>query len=453
MNTLELATGGGRSYKKVSMIHGGEYHGPCPGCQGTDRFHVWPHQGEHGTFWCRQCGKSGDAIEYLMTYEGKSFPEACKTVGKELPENQEYQTPRIRKQDGDPAGFTLRTTTDPGERWRQHAEKLVEWAHQQLLASPDRLQWLAARGLDLEAVKEFRLGWNPGEKGRDLYRVRESWGLETLLKDDNKPKKLWLPVGLIIPYCVRTMDGMRLHRVRIRRPEGKPRYYVVPGSGTAPMVLGDDARAFVVVESELDAMLIRSKCRDLVGAISQGNSSAKPDDASFSCLKGSLSILVALDSDDAGMTESVWWRKNFPQAERHPVPAGKDPGEAFSRGVDIREWIKVGLPPILTLPPRAAASWPATEQPNPVKQENSVYENEQVYILQGKSGVSGLTYYIVPDISARRKLTEQHPGEAIFTHDEIRKLKGVPAADAEKFILVKQTFGPDAEISHITRGE
>lgn len=36
----------------------------------------------------------------------------------------------------------------------------------------------------LFAQKEFRLGWNPGEAGKDLYRQRESWGLETVLKEN-----------------------------------------------------------------------------------------------------------------------------------------------------------------------------------------------------------------------------------------------------------------------------
>ena len=44
-------------------------------------------------------------------------------------------------------------------------------------------------------------------------------------------------------------------------------------------------------------------------------------------------ILVALDFGDgdlAGAKGWPWWQGQFSQARRWPVPAGKDPGEAFA---------------------------------------------------------------------------------------------------------------------------
>lgn len=349
MNVLDLAQQNGRTYRKVSTHNGGEYHGPCPTCGGADRFHIWPAQGENGTFWCRQCDKAGDAIEYLITYEGKGFREAAGIIGKEIPEQDENQRPQFRKQGQTVEAFQPRQCAAPVDLWQQHAGKLIDWAHQQLLVNQTQLDWLAGRGLDLDAVKRYTLGWNPGEKGRDLYRVRESWGLDSVLKEDGvTKKKLWIPIGLVIP-C---FQGDRLHRVRIRRPEGEPRYYLIPGSGTAPMIQGAGSRAFVVVESELDALLIHHLAGALVGSISQGNSTAKPDETAHASLQSALAILVSLDSDQAGMQASVWWRKQYPQAERWPVPVGKDPGDAFKAGVNLLQWVKEGLPPVLTLPPK-----------------------------------------------------------------------------------------------------
>lgn len=57
-----------------------------------------------------------------------------------------------------------------------------------------------------------------------------------------------------------------------------------------------------------------------------------------------------------------WWRDRYPQAKLWPVPAGKDPGEAFAKGVDIREWLRGGCPGILPAdgsrvrPPTASAA-------------------------------------------------------------------------------------------------
>jgi hypothetical protein len=54
--------------------------------------------------------------------------------------------------------------------------------------------------------------------------------------------------------------------------------------------------------------------------------------------------MVALDVDQAGAQAWQWWKTTFPDCERWPVPKGKDPGEAFEAGVDIREWVVAGLP-------------------------------------------------------------------------------------------------------------
>ncbi|MEA3429046.1 MAG: primase-helicase zinc-binding domain-containing protein, partial [Thermodesulfobacteriota bacterium] len=45
MNVLDLAQAK-VELKKVSNTYGGEYQGPCPGCGGEDRFHVWPQKND-----------------------------------------------------------------------------------------------------------------------------------------------------------------------------------------------------------------------------------------------------------------------------------------------------------------------------------------------------------------------------------------------------------------------
>jgi len=69
------------SLKRVSSTGGGEYAGACPWCGGKDRFRVWP---EGGNYWCRQCNRKGDAIQYLRDYRGKSYQEAATLIGKPL---------------------------------------------------------------------------------------------------------------------------------------------------------------------------------------------------------------------------------------------------------------------------------------------------------------------------------------------------------------------------------
>ena len=344
MNLLDLLHG---QLKRVSASKGGEYHGPCPLCGGNDRFHVWPEQGEHGSWWCRGCAKGGDAIQYLRDVEGMGYKAACARLGVEpmaapaanqIPAQRQAQT------------FTPTQVAAPEDIWSTKAEAFVQYCHDQLLNNPDQLAWLAARGIDAVQVVKFRLGFNPA----NAWRERTAWGLPVEIKPETgKPKKLWLPLGLVIPVLA---DGLVVH-LRIRRPEGDLRYFVVPGSNRAPLVTRRDAEAFVVVESGLDAILIDGLAGDLVGVVAMGNDSAKPSADLYPLLTQAAHLSICLDSDEPrknkstgrlespGAKASLWWLSQFRQAERIPVIGGKDPGEAFKAGVDLRAWVLAGLPP------------------------------------------------------------------------------------------------------------
>ena len=53
-----------------SFLHG--KHGPCPLCDGKDRYR-WDNKDGRGTFFCNQCG-SGDGFTMLMRFHNWSFP-------------------------------------------------------------------------------------------------------------------------------------------------------------------------------------------------------------------------------------------------------------------------------------------------------------------------------------------------------------------------------------------
>lgn len=332
MNTLYITISCGQAPKKVSTAKGGEYASPCPMCGGEDRFRVWPEQGENGTYWCRGCGKGGDAIQLLRDAKGMGYKEACRCLGLE-PETINRlgapHAPGVRGKD-----WTPREAPSPAALWRQKAAAFADYAHAELLKSDDQLAWLSGRGITKETAVRFKLGWNP----KKLWRKKAAWGL------DDDGKKLYLPAGLVIPW---SLDG-QIHRLRVRQVDGEePRYLVIKGSGTAAMAVRPaegEARAWVVVESELDAILVAQEAGDIVGALSLGNSSAKPDESISDALSKATFILVSLDFDAAGAKYWPWWSTHFPQAERWPVPEGKDPGDYKKAGGDIRAWVLAGLP-------------------------------------------------------------------------------------------------------------
>ncbi|MHB8709839.1 MAG: CHC2 zinc finger domain-containing protein [Desulfuromonadales bacterium] len=477
MTVLDLALAAIPGLKKKTAK---EWAGPCPACGGNDRFLVWVHR---DAWHCRGCNESGDAVAFLRKFDGKSCPESHTILGKDCDSSSCPVADRCRqggkqRQRPKPAvkplhapapeapspAFAPTEATPPAELWRAQADKLIARAHAALLENPEQLAYLAARGLPRAAVERYRLGW----LAEDLYRPRAAWGLPPSLRDDGKPKKLWLPAGIVIPFF--DADD-HPDRIRIRRPrvkEGECRYYWVPGSGDDVPVLGADARAFAVVESDLDAFLVHWHAGDLVGAIPLGTCSAKPKEAALAALRGALAILVSLDHEprhnqktgcheNPGGQASRWWCEQFPRAKRWPTPAGKDPGEFFQdHGGDIRAWVLSGLPPVFrvtaappvnTVPAAAVMAAPVAAPVMPavpeVKSEPVGDHGIQGY-LRGVSA-QGIPFIVAetPEILARVRAV--YPDEVPFLRSEIRHLQGFSPADAHSLLLVKQAF-PEALI-------
>ncbi len=336
--------------------NGADFFGLCPfHTEKTASFSVSPTK---QMFYCFGCGAGGDVIGFLIK-TGMSFSDAIKSLadkaGISLPAGKKYSratgplTPRPPDKKSDSASVIPEGRILPDipegvidiNLWQEKAGKLVDWAHEILLENDSIRRWLLKRGIKKKTIVKFKLGWNPGKNGKDLWRPRESWGLETILKTNKQKKKLWIPQGLIISKLI----GDTIERIRIRRPEGEPRYFVIPGSAMAAFALRADTRAVVIVESELDAMLLDQEAGDLIGVVALGSSSTRPEQKIVSSLEKSSIILLALDYDQAGLKACKWWQESFPQVVRWPVPAGGDPGEAYQAGVDLKKWIIAGFPP------------------------------------------------------------------------------------------------------------
>jgi len=351
MNVLDLLKSRGIEPCLATRGRAGEeYWSPCPSCGGDDRFHVWPEEKGNGAYWCRQCGRWGDDVQFRVDFMGMDYPAAFADAGRERPLDYKRPAPRREK-----PVFQPRAVADPDADWQRQARKLVHEAHQALLDNPAQLRWLRdKRGITQDTVQQFQLGTVAGENNRNCrFRSRQAWGLPEIKRDNGRPKALWIPRGLLIPY----ITGDTVQRIRIRRPKvdcpskKDVRFYVLPGSAMMPMAIASDQRAAAVVESELDAILVAQDAGDRVASIALGSSSARPDQAVWPILKKALCILVALDFDQAGAKAWRWWQDQFARARRWPVPQGKDPGEAWAGGVDLKAWISAGLPPACRLGP------------------------------------------------------------------------------------------------------
>ena len=79
--------------RRAASTGGGEWCGPCPSCGGRDRFRAWP---ERGRYWCRQCGRRGDALQYLRDFHGLTFAEAKRALGLDTAPPSRAETKRRR---------------------------------------------------------------------------------------------------------------------------------------------------------------------------------------------------------------------------------------------------------------------------------------------------------------------------------------------------------------------
>ena len=264
-----------------------------------------------------------------MTYQ-----EACHHLGREVNLPSTMAGSR-------PAKPQPRVTAAPGDLWQAKARKLVDGAVYHLWTSTGKrmLDFLIQRrGLIEETIRKFSLGLIPLNR----WEGAKTWGVDEILKDNGEPKKYWIPRGLVIPLC----HSGQVLRVRIRRPKSDkdPRFFLLRGSDTRAMVMGTNKPVSILVESELDAMLLHQEAGDLVNVISLGNAQTRPDQQAADLLNQSQLILVALDADRAGAAESWrWWKSHFPQARRWPSIRGKDTGEMWAAGVNIRTWVEAGL--------------------------------------------------------------------------------------------------------------
>jgi len=335
---------------------GAEYWSRCPkaGCSQEDGFHVWPEQNSGtGSWWCRNCDRGGDNIQFCRDYMGMDFQEACDKCGRD-PGPRPPRRPFAPKPSA-PAWAPRPVNVPQGDlaQWREHAGKFGAWAHRQLINNPEALDYLDRRGVKRTVVERWGLGWNPGENGKPcIYRARKAWGLPEEKRESGRSKPLWLPRGIVIPW--RDANGC-LCKIRIRRhppdmpPLAKNKYFVVPGSTVIHTAVYRDQPAAVVLETELDGLAAAEVAGDLVGVVATGTSGALPQPQDLAFLKRCQVILVALDFDRAGRAAWEKWRAAFPNARRWPAVGAKDVGEMFETGQDVRRWIMAGLPEAVTM--------------------------------------------------------------------------------------------------------
>jgi DNA primase len=143
---------------------GRNYRGLCPfHNERNPSFYVNP---EKGIYYCFGCQKGGNAINFLMEYEKLDFPEAVKRLAKNL-------------------GIEIDTTK--GLRYKE----LYEVNDQASLFYAQCLErdigrrgqeYVRRRNLNMEKLKEFRLGYAPSSGGLVTFMRQKGFPIERLNK-------------------------------------------------------------------------------------------------------------------------------------------------------------------------------------------------------------------------------------------------------------------------------
>ena len=335
LSMIELCHQSNLKPKKVAATRGGEYASPCPACGGEDRFRIWPKDVKKnctGSYWCRHCGANGDSIQYCIEFLGMRYPDAVACVGGNLSDRTDSFFPPRPKD-------LLRIYKPASVRWMTKAEHLVRWAHQKILTNDRILQLLARRGLDLDAVRKFWLGFIP----KDFVDSKAAWGLVADCEDMGKTDAFF-PAGIVIP----NIEEGKIVRLKIRRntwtqESGYGKYFYVPGSSTGMCHYGDRSSNVVIVfESELDAMAV-SSAMPAIMTIATGSSSAHPDCSTDYYARRATHLLIAHDSDPAGVGMWLKWSSSYPKAKALGVRGAKDVGEAIEQGLNVKNWAEERL--------------------------------------------------------------------------------------------------------------
>jgi DNA primase len=327
---LELAKELGLNPKRTSSTHGGEYHSPCPRCGGNDRFFVQPRRKMRnclGYYRCRQCEAGGDTIQFCMDFMGLTYFQACEKLGQKP--NEGFNPSFFFEK----PSFMPCKTTIPSIEWQTRALDFVNTAHLCAVSNSFALNALNDRGLTLETIKKYRLGWNEINR----FDAPNLWGIH-----ENDARDRWLPQGIVIP----TYFGDQVMKLKIRRAtitQGDIRKYIIVGGGrNSPSFFGDLHLPIIILESELDAILVQQIAGDLCSCISipAGN---KPDVWADQILRSAPKLIFSMDFDDAGKNTFAFWKSTYPQIKPWPVPQGKSPGDAYKLKVNLRDWLIVGV--------------------------------------------------------------------------------------------------------------
>ncbi|GAB6059405.1 DNA polymerase [Desulfonatronum parangueonense] len=292
---------------------------PCPLCGGNDRFCYSPMPvnkpdaiSVNGLFYCRQCGFKGHGNYLYDNLMGEKSPAMSQKV-------KAIHTSSIKG-----SHFPPFKAIDP--QWQEVALDYVQDCVEAVNGNNKAI--FEDRGIDVETASLFKLGIHCQLKTR-------------FFKHHASETNQVLEPGIIIPYY----RDNQLYHVQVRHffEEDGKKYSNLSGGNAHPYLLPNNNASlnkFMIVESALDAIMMYQHAGDLIRPIALGSTNNLIDKHVHDLLKNSDLVLLCLDNDEPGQQAAQFHAKVYDQSRIIIPPFGKDPGDYFSMGGNIRDWVQ-----------------------------------------------------------------------------------------------------------------
>jgi len=295
-------------------------------------------------------------ISYLQQKRGFAFRRACEELEIDPVSVLEYRRQSGRTEIA--LNTSISSQRDPplaecSPLWKERANMVAKLAHSCLLLSKrgaEGLEYLRARGVLDATIEGACLGYCPA------YALQNAsdWG-------GDGGKRILLPRGIVIPWfdehgdviCLRfrrlptdaSEDARKFYGVDEKTSQIK-RYRVLQGSSSqwlyqgATLLPGRDA---VLLEGEFDALIVAQEVdENAVAVVATGSTGWGRNERSIRRLASCSRVLVCFNADASGDKAAVEWLSQLGNARRWR-PLWGDANEMLGDGVDLREWLAIGL--------------------------------------------------------------------------------------------------------------
>ncbi len=316
---------------------GGNLKARCPfHGEKTPSFFVSP---ERGTYYCFGCGAKGDIFSFVEEFEGVDFRTSLHMLADRAGVNI--------------SDFENGQKEDPKKELFSVMEEATIFFQNNLKDEKDALLYLKGRGLTIETVKNYRIGFAKDEwrslKDALQKRVSEKILLDAgLIKQGEKGSydrfraRVMFPIfdttGRVIAFSGRTLKKDTEEAKYLNSPDTPlfDKSKVLFGYHVAKKSFREKGRV-ILVEGQMDLLLCHQA--GYTEAVASSGTAFTAGHAEL-LKRHTDKLLIAYDSDKAGQNASMRaWQHALAsgfEVELVLLPAGLDPADAIQK--DIKIW-------------------------------------------------------------------------------------------------------------------